>query len=94
MFNEPVDASRYQYRGLLTAMDSLGRLSEKHGLMAQQRRAVGQVSSLTNDHQTAVITMEPDRNDMRREVNSRFGDGGPPMPRLLGLIPTTGDKGD
>ena len=94
MFNEPADASRCQLYGLLAIMDGLDRPSEKHGYRAPQQRSAGQVSSLTNDHQTAVITMEPDRNDMRHEETHVFGDGGPPVPRLLGLRPSTEDKGD
>jgi len=69
MFNKPADASRYQYRGLLTTMGSLGRLSEKHGFKVQQRRSVGQVISLTKGFQTAVNTVDSIRSDMRHRVN-------------------------
>ena len=99
MLNEPADASRCQLYSLLAMMDGLDRPSEKHGYMAPQQRSAGQVSSLTNDHQTAVITMEPDRNDMRREEISRWRGGSPGLrykgrsnpgrTKVISFIPTT-----
>jgi len=85
MLNKPADASRYQHRGLMTTMGSLGRLSEKHGSMVQQRRSVGQVFIADKGFQAAANTVDPIRSDMRREAIHVNGSGGLPVFRDNGL---------